>query len=129
MRADVKSELQMLRELCWWFLPQLNCCFCGEPLLVRPAGMTFGHRRHPKVDVKLTLHHREEDRSKNAFMDVSPCHSPHHKGFHASKRGKSEREDITNEQKGQEVKEGQVVEVKGEPTTPPFIKEQEDDCA
>lgn len=90
MRADVKSELQMLRELVWWLLSKrevMYCYFCKGPLLIdRPISMTFGHRRHPKIDVDITLHHVDENRDNNESTNLVPCHSHCHKSYHAQKR-------------------------------------------
>lgn len=87
MRADVKSELQMLREFFWKHAPEISCFFCGKPLIHRPPNMSFGHRRHPKPDVKITQHHEDEDRSNNVTRNLRDCHSSCHKSHHATKRG------------------------------------------
>lgn len=75
------AELQMLREFAHSYLPRLLCYFCQKPLMERIVD-TFGHRRHPKVKVKVTLHHINENRSDNAWDNLVWAHSACHKRFH-----------------------------------------------
>lgn len=85
MRKDTRSELQMLRELTWLMLTQYEatCMLCHEPLLLRPNGMTFGHRRHPKIPVRFTVHHVDHDRTNNQLSNLAIVHSGCHKKYHA----------------------------------------------
>lgn len=102
MQKGTKSELQMLREISWLILPHLKCPFCRNYLITeRPAGMTFGHRRHPPITIKLSVHHRKHDRDKNKTVaiafeeiqgDVTLVHKSCHERFHANLRRTSEPE-------------------------------------
>lgn len=89
MRADVKAELQMLRELVWFLVGvphPLNgktvCYFCHKPLLDLPSDVTFGHRRHNKIDVKITLHHEDLNRENNSWSNLYLCHDSCHRSYH-----------------------------------------------
>lgn len=101
MQKGTKSELQMLREVGWLVLAHLKCRFCKNHLLERPANMTFGHRRHPPITVKLSVHHIKHDRDKNKTTaifaeeiqgDVTLVHKSCHERFHANLRRTSESE-------------------------------------
>jgi hypothetical protein len=76
------AELQMLREFAWFYLPRLTCYFCQKPLSILGLGMSFGHRRHPKVKVKITLHHIDGDRKNNSYANLTWAHSACHKRYH-----------------------------------------------
>lgn len=117
MRSDVKSELQMLRELAWLILPHLKCWFCKEPISAQGVGQNakFGHRRHTRVAVNLTWHHLNEDRENNRFCieslhyhynvvntNLVPCHPLCHRKYHNQKRRENAKQESTN-QKGKEV--------------------------
>ncbi len=82
------AELQMLREFAWLHMPQINCCFCGEPLLPWPDNnsMTFGHRRHSKIHVKYTVHHENRNREDNLRSNLKDSHSKCHDKHHAAER-------------------------------------------
>jgi hypothetical protein len=78
-------ELQLLRELAHYVLPQLNCCFCSQPLMSRTEAESqgFGHRRHKALKLKITFHHLDENRSNNSITEnIRPshplCHRRHH---------------------------------------------------
>lgn len=86
MQRSTKSELQMLREVSWLLCPRLMCEFCHRPLLVRPQGMTFGHRRHPSVSIKLSTHHRDRNRENNFDENLGLVHRKCHEAYHASQR-------------------------------------------
>lgn len=74
------AELQALRELAHWLLPELKCCFCGQPILDIPDNtVTFGHRRHNAVKVLFTLHHNDEDRGNNFRRNLKICHKTCHR--------------------------------------------------
>lgn len=90
MQKGTKAELQMLREMAWAFLSQIKCCFCSLPLVQREPGMTFGHRRHPSVKVKLTVHHRDRNRENNKPDNLGACHQACHIAHHAKERRKHE---------------------------------------
>lgn len=87
------AELQMLREIVWLLLghPSNNrlCIFCGKRLLTS-SGMTYGHRRHPKITEKLTIHHVDETRSNNAMYNLTIVHTTCHKTYHAAQRSQDE---------------------------------------
>lgn len=103
MRAGVKSELQMLRELVWLhfsvteteaallhtsglLIPALRgCFFCHKPLLIRPDKMTFGHSHHPPINVDITQHHIDENRENNDPSNLADCHSSCHRSHHMKK--------------------------------------------
>lgn len=86
MQARIKAELQMLREFFWLHAPQIPCEFCGEPLVLLPEGMTFGHRRHPPIEVSITVHHNDRNRENNTRENLKDSHSLCHKLFHAKER-------------------------------------------
>lgn len=91
------AELQMLRELAFWSLPQMRCCFCNK-LFMLPIGLTYGHRRHGKVHIKLAFHHMDNDRENNALENIGLCHSACHKKHHQQKRAEAKRlEESLNE--------------------------------
>lgn len=117
MRADVKAELQMLRELVWFAYgieltnnteagKGINkfCYFCHEPLLILPSDITFGHRRHPRVGVDLTLHHIDENRENNAKENLASCHDSCHRRWHAAKRAAVRKEIISRVQRESDAK-------------------------
>ena len=82
------AELQALREFFLLFAPQINCRFCGKPI-IPPAQQTFGHRRHTKVwDVNFCVHHEDENRENNEFDNLKPAHSSCHRRYHAQQRKK-----------------------------------------
>lgn len=83
MQKATKSERQLLREACWLLFARHICEFCGRLLNQRHPNMTFGHRRHPPLLVKLTVHHRDHDRENNADDNLALVHSVCHKHYHA----------------------------------------------
>ena len=102
MQRGTKAELQMLRELGWFILPHLECCFCHHPIMSGPQGaMTFGHRRHPPItETKFTIHHENRDRTDNTrsgmyanpegfhqmLGNVKIAHKRCHVAYHANHR-------------------------------------------
>jgi alpha-beta hydrolase superfamily lysophospholipase len=88
VRSDTKAELQMLREYFWRTAPEILCRFCLKPLAELPHGITFGHRRHPPVDVDITMHHEDRDRENNQLVNIKPSHTRCHKTFHGQERTK-----------------------------------------
>lgn len=95
MRQATKAEFQMLREVAWLLLPHFRCPFCKNHLLIRPAEITFGHRRHSSINVKVTVHHRKHDRNLNRTTaifaeevqgDVTLVHKACHERYHANLR-------------------------------------------
>jgi hypothetical protein len=104
MQRGTKAELQMLRELAWLIFPAIACPFCHKPLLVRHLDMTYGHRRHPPVTTKLTVHHRDHNRENNnpglivGGGNLAPCHRQCHINYHANLRRKDDPEldDVTD---------------------------------
>jgi len=93
MQKATKSELQMLREMVWHFGEITLCEFCHRPLLHIPPGMTFGHRRHPPIDTKLTIHHRDRNRDNNQASNRVPAHRSCHIQYHANLRRTSSEPD------------------------------------
>jgi hypothetical protein len=100
------AELQMLREFFWFHGPNTLCVFCNKPLCERPPNMSFGHRRHPKVRVRITLHHNDEDRTNNADINLSDAHSACHRAFHKTLLLKGGLYDQESEEERQEEEEG-----------------------
>lgn len=83
------AEKQMLRELAWWVLPQLNCWFCEKPFVLASEAEAkgFGHRRHTKIHVEFTMHHEDENRENNSIVtNIRISHSDCHKRHHKQKR-------------------------------------------
>lgn len=83
MRRSSKAELQMLRECLWLLGSRLTCELCGMLLIPRQDEMTFGHRRHGPITVKLTVHHRDHNREHNWHENLALVHSKCHKKYHA----------------------------------------------
>jgi len=85
MRSSTKSELQMLRELAWYFLPQTRCDLCNRLIIlaIRKGGLTFGHRRHPPITMKVTVHHINRNRQDNRFENLALVHTICHRRYHA----------------------------------------------
>ena len=87
MQRATKAEFQMLREVAWFFLPITECYFCHKPLINEPLeGSTFGHRRHPSIEGKLTFHHKDHNRNHNKRENLAPAHSDCHRRYHANLR-------------------------------------------
>jgi hypothetical protein len=86
VRSDTKAELQMLREFFWLQAPHTDCYFCKEPLITPVADMTFGHRRHPPIDVKISVHHIDHNRENNSLGNLAPAHRRCHEAYHAKER-------------------------------------------
>lgn len=82
MRKATESELKMLREFGHHFLGELDCWFCQNPLL-EVVSKTFGHRAHPPITAKLTIHHENENHDDNRPSNRKPCHQSCHKTYHA----------------------------------------------
>jgi hypothetical protein len=109
------AELQMLREFAHFYLPRLLCYFCQKPLMEKQVE-TFGHRRHPKVRARITLHHIDEDRQHNDWINLSWAHSACHRRFHkqlllaAGKETSNARQAVQQSGKegDEEEKEGKV---------------------
>jgi hypothetical protein len=103
------AEKQMLREFFWLHAPDIKCRFCNEPLCAESANMTFGHRRHPKVSVKVTVHHEDEDRANNRRSNLKDAHRAcHQRHVHKSQmRGRP-----YEEEKGEGQKEEGGVDVR-----------------
>jgi hypothetical protein len=83
MRSQTKSELQQLREIAWFLLPMEVCYFCKERLITRPSDMTFGHRRHGPILVKISVHHKDHNRTNNIQYNLRLAHKRCHQAYHA----------------------------------------------
>jgi len=101
MRADTKAELQMLREIAWFYLHDKKCYFCNGYLIDSPKriglpieGLTFGHRHHQRFPQDITLHHIDENRENNKPDNVVLCHDSCHRSHHAVKRSALRKEII-----------------------------------
>jgi hypothetical protein len=93
MQRATKAEFQMLREIAWFYLPITPCYFCKNMLIHEPPeGSTFGHRRHPSIDGKITFHHKDHNRNNNKRENLAPSHSSCHRQYHANLRRTSEPE-------------------------------------
>ena len=93
MQRATKAEFQMLREIAWYFLPVTPCFFCHRRLIDDPPnGSTFGHRRHPAIDGKITFHHKDHNRSNNDRSNLAPSHKLCHIQYHVNLRRTSEPE-------------------------------------
>ena len=99
MQRGTKAELQMLREAAWLIFPNLTCRFCNRSLFHRPNDMTFGHRRHQPVTMKLTVHHEDHNRENNNpgiipnGGNLRLVHSSCHRQYHANLRRTNEPAD------------------------------------
>lgn len=100
MHKDTKAELQMLREFFWFHASQIKCFFCHEPLAMLIPDVTWGHRRHHAVRIKVTNHHKEHDRSKNGHKDLAWAHTSCHKKYHAEYNRSNNREEKDQEEEG-----------------------------
>lgn len=118
MRADVKAELQMLRELAWLVfgledgnatitIPR-QCCFCGFSLLRASPPPTFGHRRHTSPPLDLTWHHQDGNRENNSRANLLPCHDSCHRSYHAQLRAATRREVIDRVTRESDAKHPEV---------------------
>jgi hypothetical protein len=83
VRRSSKAELQMLREYAWLMLPTEVCYFCKGRLLTRDSTMTFGHRRHGPILVKVSVHHRDHNRANNTQDNLRLAHKSCHQKYHA----------------------------------------------
>jgi hypothetical protein len=109
MRSDTKSELQMLREVAWFFLHDKVCYFCQCYLIDSPKrmgvlveGLTFGHRHHQRFPQDITLHHIDENRDNNKRENLAWCHDSCHRSHHTRKRS-ALRKEIIRRYESQEV--------------------------
>src|SRR5882724_5086121 len=93
MQRATKAELQMLRELVWFWGTRDTCEFCKKPLIKTPYDLTFGHRRHPPIVAKLTIHHRNRNREDNSIYNTTSCHQACHRNYHANLRRTSDPPD------------------------------------
>lgn len=97
MRSSTKSELQQLREFWWLIAPRTRCHFCQKYLIEQPAGMTYGHRRHPPVDDRFTTHHVDHNRENNAPQNLLPCHPLCHRLYHVKVNNERRRAEAANQ--------------------------------
>ena len=80
-----RYEIRMLREFMYFWGPLLECKFCHKQLVPDP-NVGFGHRRHPAVQVRLTVHHEDRNRMNNDRKNLSWAHTECHRRFHATER-------------------------------------------
>jgi len=121
MRSDTKSELQMLREVAWFFLHNRVCYFCQCYLIDSPKrmgvlveGLTFGHRHHQRFPQDITLHHIDENRENNKPENLAWCHDSCHRSHHTRKRSALRKEIIKRYESQENQKETQEVPTPGE---------------
>ena len=121
MRSDTKSELQMLREVAWYFLHNKACYFCQCYLIdspkrmgVLPEGLTFGHRHHQRFPQDITLHHIDENRENNKPENLAWCHDSCHRSHHTRKRSALRKEIIRRYESEKEQEETEKVPTSGE---------------
>jgi len=98
MRPSTKAEFQLLREVAWFFLPITKCYFCPLMLINEPVqGSTFGHRRHPTIEDKITVHHLDRNRNNNKRDNLAWAHSECHRAYHANLRRTHEPDESNRE--------------------------------
>lgn len=83
MRRSSKAELQMLREYAWLTMPLEVCYFCKGRLITRDSTISFGHRRHGPILVKITVHHKDHNRENNTQDNLRLAHKKCHQKYHA----------------------------------------------
>lgn len=83
------AELQQLREFFWFWGRLMRCYFCKKPLIdpkTVPINLSWGHRRHIAIRVKVSNHHIDENRSNNSDHNMGwahrACHKTHHRKIH-----------------------------------------------
>jgi hypothetical protein len=84
----------MLREFFFWQVYQElpYCYFCEEPIIaLKDIPETFGHRRHPSVKIKFTIHHEDGNRDNNHWTNLKISHARCHKKFHMQERQYKEK--------------------------------------
>ncbi len=91
MRKSTRRELGKARELCWHFLEQERCYFCGK-LLVEEVDLEFGLATAPPIPVEITIHHKDEESNRKKFSAVDQskanrtlAHRRCHKAYDAKK--------------------------------------------
>ena len=88
MQRATKSELQALREIAWFFLSSERCYFCRE-FFIDPKEFEeqgFGHKRHSRIPVRVTAHHKDHDRKNNTHHNAGWSHPKCHRRYHAEER-------------------------------------------
>lgn len=113
MNRATKSELQMLREVGWFFLSITKCFFCKEILAKLPPDMTFGHRRHPPLKTEVTLHHVDEDRQNNSPSNLAWAHTNCHRSYHAKQRAQRRKEEEYAQEEKERQEKGEDVVLPG----------------
>jgi hypothetical protein len=94
-KRSLTSELRMLRELAWYLIhfKSTHCYLClrrfdeGAP----PVAFTFGHRRHPRLVTRISIHHENKDRQNNTFFNLFLCHKSCHEQHHAKERADAKK--------------------------------------
>lgn len=84
MRRSFLSEVRMLREIAWFFLRHRKCAICKQRFIPEDEAVLikFGHRKHPPIKIRVTVHHDDEDRENNTDKNLKWVHRSCHKGHH-----------------------------------------------
>lgn len=90
MRRTQAAEIRMLREIAWFFLRNRKCAICKQRFVPEDEaiGLKFGHRKHPPLKIRVTAHHKDEDRENNVDKNLDWVHRRCHKGHHLNQARK-----------------------------------------
>jgi hypothetical protein len=91
MRRGTRQELRKLRELARYFLADVTCYFCDEPLIDTDDAHHHGDGEGSPFDVGITIHHRDGDHSNGSRRNLAPAHRRCHKSYHLKERHKANR--------------------------------------
>jgi hypothetical protein len=107
MRSSTKSELQMLREICHFLLPQYQCYFCQLSLIMR-SEEKFGHRSHGPILARLSVHHIDENRDNNSFDNLVLAHRRCHKAWSNRRRSNKVEEKLLVVRKAEQDRQAEA---------------------